>query len=269
MTIFSRILLSLCLFVSTPSLADDGKMSESDAKALQLALSRGLDLYRHDQAAWHTTDALREDIDNLADTGIRGWVVTKTDEGWLTTFWRPKSDGFAGVYSAIWTGKKVVERQILKAENQALSVEQMALIEARQAVDAGTLERCKKNPFNTVILPPQQEGGPILVYYLTPQTSNQSIPFGGHYRFSVKDNKVINQRVFMKSCLELALSSDEEADKKAVGFGVTHLLDSVPTELHVFSAFAAQKPIYVSTTSNDAVWAVEISGGQPRVRKLK
>ena len=38
---------------------------------------------------------------------------------------------------------------------------------------------------------------------------------------------------------------------------VTHLLDPVPTEIHVFSSLSIHLPVLVATTSNAHLWAVE------------
>jgi len=270
MNILLRLFTALCLIVSVPVFAEDGDLSEKESEALQLALDRGLALYNYDQAAWHTTDTMREDVKDLAASGIRGWVTTETGDGFLTTFWRPKGSSYAGAYSAIWNPDGVTDRQILSGDKAVLSAEQIALIRARQTVIGAKMkiERCSKSPFNTVILPPKSQDAPILVYFLVPQANYKAIPMGKHYRFEVKDNKVVSHRSFTNSCIDLQLTSDG-AKGKPVALGIAHLLDPVPTEVHIFSAFAARLPIYVSTTSNGFHWSVEISGGVPRVRKVR
>jgi hypothetical protein len=260
----------VALFVaSAPATAKDLAVTEGETAALQLALDRGLAIYRYDQAAWHTTDTMLKDVKDPKAAGVRGWVVTKVDGGHLTTFWAPQGDGFRGVYSAIWTGSKVIDRKVLMPEESALTKEQAELIRARQAADANGLQRCGKAPFNTVVLPPEKAGDPILVYFLTPQTTLTSIPMGGHYRFAVKEGQILEQRGFTKSCLELPFGKAEGNKGKPEALMVSHLLDPVPTEIHVFSVFAAQLPIYVATASNNHLWSVEISGGQPRARVIK
>ena len=266
MSIFRLLLVCVMALASTATFAQKTGMPATEAEALQLALDRGLDLYRYDQAAWHTTDTLQEDIADLNNSGIQGWVVTMVDSGLLVTFWKPDGDTFSGVYSAVWGNDQVTERKILSGEQTELSPEQIELINASRAVDASNLERCSKSPFNLVVLPSAGAGEPILVYLLTPQTSFDSIPLGGHYRFSVENGKVTSQRKFMKSCFDMPVKEDKK--NETVAFGITHLLDPVPTEIHIFSVFAAQKPIYVITTQNETQWVAEVSGGQPRVRRL-
>ncbi|WP_145955573.1 hypothetical protein [Sphingorhabdus sp. SMR4y] len=266
MIIIRSLLIALLALSGTSILAQDNAGSSTEDQALQLALDRGLDLYRHDQAAWHTTDAMREDIEDLDGSGIRGWVVTNVETGLLVTFWKPEGDRLQGVYSAVWGDGKVSDRRILAGEEAELSATQIELIDASRAIDASALERCSKSPFNLVTLPAAKAGDPILVYLLTPQTGWDSIPLGGHYRFSVENGTVIDQRKFMNSCFDMPVKGDKK--NEPVAFGITHFLDPVPTEIHVFSVFAAKKPLYVITTQNELQWVTEVSGGQPRIRRL-
>jgi hypothetical protein len=263
-TVLQPVVTAL-LFLSAPAFADEPAMTESEAAALRLALNRGLAIYHYDQAAWHTTDTMLKDVKDPEAAGMRGWVVTRVDGGHLTTFWAPQGDSFRGVYSAIWTGSKVIDSKVLTPEESALTAEQIDLIRARQTADVSGLQRCGQAPFNTVVLPPEKPGDPILTYFLTPQTTNSSIPMGGHYRFSIKDGKSMEQRSFTKSCLELPFGQKGKPE----ALMITHLLDPVPTEIHVFSVFVARLPIYVGTAENDHLWAVEIVGGEPRVKMLK
>jgi hypothetical protein len=262
---------SLALAVAAPAFATDEPQpsppTSEELAAVELALERGQTLYEYDQAAWHTTDAMREDMEDLASSGIVGWVVTPAADGWLVTYWRREGDSFAGVYSAVWSKQRVRQRKRLEGAAAVLSAKQLNLIAARNSVDDSGLERCADVPFNTVVIP-ERGGDPILVYLLTPQTSTTSIPAGGHYRFTVRDGEVVEQRSFTKSCLELEFLSPD-GDGRAVVLGVSHLLDPVPTEIHVFSMFAAETPIFVMTPSSERVWSVEASGGQARVSSIR
>ncbi len=264
-----RFLLPLALFAAllpAPSIAEEFEnpfaMSSEETDAVQEALDRGLTLYQYDQAAWHTTDALMEDVADPSGAGIRGWVVVPVEAGWLVTYWRPEGDGYLGVYSALWDGSEVSERKVLGSDEAELSDEQVALIRAGNVPDAATLTPCANAPFNKVIMPSGKASGSTFVYLLTPQTSLDSVPMGGHYRFEVLDGEIVDRREFTKSCLLLG-PPPETAPQALL---VTHLLDPVPTEIHVFSAYPARMPIYVVTVENDTIWAVDVSGGQPRIR---
>lgn len=268
MNVLRQMILCVGMAFAAPLAAEPLEISEQDAASLEIALDRGMALRQYDQAAWHSTDSLREDIADLGGSGIRGWVVTPVENGYLTTYWKPDGESFAGVYSAVWTGARVIERTILEGDQTRLSETQIRMIVAQNSVSGQDLERCSNAPFNTVVLPRVSDDQPDLVYLLTPQTTFDAIPLGGHYRFAIKDGEVVSQRKFMKTCFNSPLKSDEK-DNEIVSTGITHLLDPVPTELHVFSVFAAKRPIYVITVSNKHGWVVEVSGGQPRVRRIK
>lgn len=250
---------------TAPASESEIAVSEADQAAVELALNRGLRLYRYDQAAWHVTDALMEDVADPGASGARGWVVSETDNGLLVTFWKHAGEGYAGFYSAQYDGKSVTDRQLLEGDAIRLSDLQIKLIEAGQVVRSSEpeMQRCSNAPFNTVILPEGGPADPILVYYLVPQTSTDVVPMGGHYRFGVLDGAVISSRKFMNSCFDFPLRA--ESGNRPGAMFITHLLDRVPTELHVFSVFAAGLSIVVMTADNDLVWAVEVSEGQPRI----
>jgi len=264
-----RLLGAVALLLAVPATAQPDearRTSAEDIAAIQSAVDRGEMLYDYDQAAWHTTDAMREDMDPVA-RGVRGWVVTPQGDGLLVTFWKADGEGFAGVYSALWTGRDVRSRTVLEGSAGRLSDEQLGQIRAREAVDVSGLARCVDAPFNAMVIP-TGEVGEVFVYFMTPQTSTKALPFGGHYRFTVRDGTVVDQRSFTRTCLDVALEGPEEGDD-LVAMTVSHLLDPVPTEIHVFSMLAARKPVFVATTTNERVWAAEVSGGQVRVRSVR
>ena len=69
---------------------------------------------------------------------------------------------------------------------------------------------------------------------------------------------------FTKTCLSLPSASTKNAPKALV---VTQLLDPLPTEIDVFTMFAARLPLCIGTPDG-RIWSVESSGGQARIRLL-
>jgi hypothetical protein len=232
------------------------------------ALQRGKRLYEYDQAAWHTTDTLREDIKDLENSGIKGWVVTAEGAAWRAIYFGISKNGPFGIYTALWDGKAVSDRKVLTAgTQQQLSAEQLRLISVQQIAKPAGLGNCSRAQFNSVILPSEKSGDPDSVYYLTPQTENSAYPFGGHHRIDVKDGKIVARRSFTKACMTLS-TEPQPGSKGPSALVVTHMLDPVPTEIHVFSVFASKIPLYVLTTSNNQTWAVEVIGAHGRVRLI-
>jgi hypothetical protein len=78
---------------------------------------------------------------------------------------------------------------------------------------------------------------------------------GGHYRVEVAaDGKAGKPWAFTNTCLEMPTASESGA--RPEGIGMTQLRGSMPNETHVFTAFAAGVPVYVSTKSGK-LWRVE------------
>ena len=266
MSFFRSSIAGAALFCSIPVFAEKSDLSDVDKVAVQFARDRGVDIYRHDQAAWHSTDALKEDIPDLNNSRIAGWVTTKAENGLKTTYWRPDGNDYRGVYSATWTGTKTVDRKILTDANNELSREQNQMIEAFKLIDLNKVERCKSSPFNLVTLPPDEPNGPITIYLLTPQTESKKYPLGGHHRFEVQNGKVKSQRKFMNSCFDMDLE-EQKNNLTPKMFFVTHMLDPVPTEIHVFSSISARIPIGVITIDNEYIWAIDGNNGKPKISR--
>ncbi|WP_108788259.1 hypothetical protein [Erythrobacter sp. Alg231-14] len=246
--------------------ADDGNtISSQDAVAIDQALFLGEAIYRYDQAAWHTTDALREDFNDLGATGIRGWIINTIDGGLEAVFYRPTRDGFEAVWSGVYDGNRVRNTNTYDPGERAFTQEETAMVRAGSAPLENTAElaRCSRQSFNRVVLPTGKDDGGFFVYFLVPQPAMNEIPFGGHYRFEVRDGNVVADRAFTNSCL--TVSSTTSNGEQPVAIYVTHVLDPTPTEIHVFSMFAAGVPVTVMTMDNDQSWTIEIDEGKPRI----
>jgi hypothetical protein len=93
------------------------------------------------------------------------------------------------------------------------------------------------------------------VYVLTPQTQAGIFPFGGHSRatFSAA-GALLSQRTFTNTCLDM--SNQPEGGDPIAAVGVTHLLDPIPTEIHVFLSIWMALPVAVATREPRRVWMV-------------
>src|SRR5690349_8954581 len=81
------ILLALAsLTTSADEPAFKPLMPAEQSAALQLASTTGEVLYRHDQAAWHATDALMALWKNSPDSRVAGWVTQETESGISVVF---------------------------------------------------------------------------------------------------------------------------------------------------------------------------------------
>jgi len=64
-------------------------------------------------------------------------------------------------------------------------------------------------------------------------------------------------------CLELGSQKIPEGAKPA-GMFITHLLDPVPTEIHVFTAFGSGLPLYVGVRDG-RLYSVKVENGKAQV----
>lgn len=229
-----------------------------EKSAADLALQRGKLLYAYDQAAWHGTDDMLRKVERPQEV-IGGWIVDGPPESPTIIFFdRNKADPHA-VYIGEFRGNQLASSHAVASSDDAtLSPARKAMIAARQqGITAWSKQQplfCAEATPNSVVLPPERAGGPWLVYVMTPQIKPKAWPMGGHFRVEVgADGRVGPSRGFTKSCLTVG-GEPAKGNQNAAMF-VTHLLDPVPTEIHVFTALAAKVPVAVGTAA-DRIWWV-------------
>lgn len=233
---------------------------DQETAALKAAETTGLIIYRHDHAAAVATDAAFLLPQFKKDARVRGWITEEQPDRILVTFidQSPAAlyrvsvsrDGIAGPANALETPATLTPFEAGAAN-------------ARAAAMASEFQSCSER-YNTVVLPLPRSDAPenSWVVYLIPGTKKANVvPLGGMYRLEINGSNVISMRGFTRSCISL------QNDSEAVALMVSHLLDPIPTEAHVFWSTWAKKPLYISTPPNGTVWAVE--GGEIRLVKRK
>ncbi len=134
-------------------------------------------------------------------------------------------------------------------ERTPLTPIQIRLAKARQ-LSAGLDFRPCTGAFNVTAIPPTTAEAPMDVYYLSPQVKTGEYPFGGHFRVTLaRDGRVLASRKFSNACLNMP------APPTSAFLGISHILDPIPTEIHVFNALAARKPVLVIT--GERTWKVD------------
>lgn len=217
-----------------------------EAVALRSAAETGLAIYRHDQAAAVATDAALKLRQFKRDKRVRGWITEEQGAQINVTFLDQTP---AALYRVPVTGGVAGQVMALDALT-TLSTYESEAAAARSAALAAQFEPCAKS-YNSVVLPASRAPGEWVVYLLPGTTKNNVVPIGGTYRFAVKGDQVVSQRGFTRTCIAL------QTNPQAVGLMITHLLDPVPTEAHVYWSIWAKKPIYVATPPNGTIWAVD------------
>ncbi|QXT35214.1 hypothetical protein KV697_15865 [Sphingomonas sanguinis] len=231
--------------------------SRSEQQRLADASIFGAMIYAFDRAAWVSTDSLMEVVPRDQLVGAGGYVIEPVDKDTLrATYFKGDAASARAFFVADVRGGKVVRHDILP-EPAPLTPVQMILARAReiakQEAGAKGYRPCTAAPFNTVVLP-SVNGGPVTVYLLSPQVTNANYMMGGNYRVTIApDGRIVGSRAFNTSCLNLKLP-DRDTEKVA-GLFVSHLLDPVPTEIHVFASYSVQQPVFV-LTPDKRTWQV-------------
>jgi hypothetical protein len=141
------------------------------------------------------------------------------------------------------------------AEPAALTEYERGAARARTMVAAATFEPCSRS-YNTVVLPDARDGGGWIAYLLPGTTKHDVIPIGGSYRLDLdaSGRKITRQRPFTRTCIALERPRGQKG-METVAMMITHLLDPVPTEVHVFWSRWAHTPMFVATSMG--TWLIE------------
>ncbi|MGZ8285846.1 MAG: hypothetical protein ACXW27_08410 [Allosphingosinicella sp.] len=253
-----RIAASLIVLTALVAAAPAARMSSEETIRVEAAASRGQLLFELDQAAWVTTDDMLARFAGRRDMPIKGWVIERASSGggYAVTYFGDGLTGPVAWYAGAVRGGKVVAGQTFpEGGRPALTPAQVRLKEAADVARAYTgYQPCTRARFNVAIVPPATASDPIEAYLLSAQIEPKVFPAGGHYRLRIDDGKVVSHRRFMNSCMNVDMRVKPKQGEPAALF-LNHILDPVPTEIHVFVSMSMRKPIYVM--ANKRTWAVE------------
>lgn len=230
---------------------------QEEQAALRRAEAMGLTIYVHDHAAAVATDALGALGILKSDKRIRGWITEARGDGILVTI--ISGDGNE-VPQALYRVSVSKEGDVTGPPEELKVPPALTEFESRAAAARLFAAKYSFQPcadrYNTVVLPADSSATPNWVVYLIPGTLDAlRIPLGGAHRLELDATAehLVNERSFTRSCLVLG---DPKSDpkKRPVGLFVTHLMDPVPTEIHVFWNLWAGIPLYISTPPNGTIW---------------
>ena len=219
-----------------------------EAAAIRSAEDTGLAIYRHDHAAAVATDSASELRAFKKDKRVKGWVTEEHQNQIVVTF----IDQTPAALYRVVVSKDGVSGPATALENPApLTEYESGAAGARTAALSSTFQPCSKS-YNSVVLPIGETPGKSWAVYLLPATADSNVvPIGGTYRIETSGSSITSQRGFTRTCIAL------QTGPKAVGLMISHLLDPIPTEAHVYWSLWAKKPIYVATPPNGTIWMVE------------
>jgi hypothetical protein len=256
-------ILALAAFLAHFGRAADSLPQELPPREEQGALLRaeatGLAIYEHDHAAAVATDALSALGIFKSDKRIRGWITEERSEGILVTIISGDANEAPQALYRISVSKEGIVTgppQELKTP-QALTEFESGAAAARIFAGKYAFQPCAEH-YNTVVLPADSSASTNWVVYLIPGTQDAlRIPLGGAHRLELDATAqhLIDERGFTRSCVVMG---DPKADAKhrPVMLVATHLLDPVPTEIHVYWNLWSGIPLDILTPPNGTVWAI-------------
>jgi hypothetical protein len=247
---FRTALAGALMALAVPFVAGHAQTPDERARLGQV-LERGRLLFGLDRAAWVGTDDMMARIPDPHGQGVRGYLALPGSEGFEVVFHAGSGEQRVQAYRGVVAASGVVKREIYPGDARPpLTPVQRRMVEAIEAAGRVGHRPCGDRPFNPLVVPPLNASDPVDVYLMTPQVDAR-LPVGGHFKVTVaSDGTLVSSRPFTNGCLLL----DDPGG--AVGLGVTHLLDPLPTEIHVFIAMAAGIPLYVVTSESDRIWEV-------------
>jgi hypothetical protein len=233
--------------------------TEPSTSDLEAIAARGVELYEHDRAAWVATDAMLQALENPAARGVQGWVVEATEGGLRVVFVGRRDGEIAPAFEALAVEGAVISQQVFPSDAPPVSPALARQFEARQAAIEAALsteEQLKcSGSLNTVVLPVGEAAAPSAfdVYLLWATTDPAVLVAGGHarYRIAAADLAVVERQPFSLSCLNMRRSAE------SVGVQMSNGVAPAPNETHVFMSLSNRLPVYVVTTLNGKLWAVE------------
>jgi hypothetical protein len=230
--------------------------------------SLGRDMARRDAAAWVASDALQAKVRDFQNAGLIGWIVVDVGENQRVRFLRDTGKGPEAGYdfdvspSLATTLVPIGDRTLTADELSQLA----AIATARRGMEGQPV--CRSGYNHVALRDP--EGGGWLVWMLAPMPAVNSIPFGGHYRFSVsKDGRTLLRRdALSASCISVSTDEIPKGLKDAV-VGVGHLVSGTPVETHVFLQLQSKQTVLV--IAGGRMWKIDrgriTDGGEAAVPK--
>jgi len=235
--------------------------SAEEQRQLDWVFKRGQLLFVLDRAAWVATDDFAERVGDLGALGSLGYIVDRNAQGFTTLFFSRDGDKFVAIYRARIGANGVVDPEVFaRGSRPELTPVQARMARAVLGVRETKLSGCSGSNPNISIVPPDNPQAPLDVYITASQMRDGHFEFGAHHRLSFDaQGREISRRAFTKSCLSAPVPSQDERKAGAM-LGVSHLLDPLPTEVHVFIAMAAEQQIGVITENPRRLWGVSVEG---------
>lgn len=234
-------------------------LTRAQIAELERTAERGRQLIAIARAGIVATQDMLSRVSDPDGAGISGWIAEPEGNAMKVTFYAIGEGAAAGaraVYRANVLGGRVVSRDIFLGEDRPALTPIEARMAAARAAVTGLDHRPCDGQFNYLVVPPASASAPVDVYQVTAPTRRGHFPLGGHFRSTVAvDGTVSDSRGFARGCVDLE-AAEIPAGQQPRPIGVTHLLDPMPTEIHLFLSQLTGRPLLVATGEPQRIWLV-------------
>lgn len=236
-------------------------LTRAQLTSLQAAATRGRLLAAIERAGRAGTQDMLAHVADPDGAGISGWIAEAEGNAVLVTFYADTATGPVVVYRVTFNGGRIVDREVhLAGTRPPLNPLQARMAAARAATARLDNHPCGGDVFNVFVVPPLTPDGPIDVYQISPQTQRGVFPLGGHFKTSVAaDGSVAATRGYTRSCLNATVAGPP-AGARPAPISVTHLLDDLPQDIHVFLSAWTGHPLLVVAGDPQRLFAVTPEG---------
>lgn len=215
---------------------------------LQFSEQAGYLIWIKDSLAWTATDKVREELDLSTIDNPLGWLVHLDPEGnHRVSFYRSASDGEIFSFADVYYNDSFEISGFEAHPKRAVAEDEIIMLTALSSAGNSITEACSEN-LNSVVLEDEEGWN---VFFLTPPTEPGVIPIGGAQRLLVsQDGKsVLEHEHYSKSCMNLQPQGDD-----VDALMMTHIVDEIPSPVHVFTSLSYDYPLYVATSLG--LWTV-------------
>ncbi|MFI5318087.1 MAG: hypothetical protein ACHQ6V_00785 [Myxococcota bacterium] len=255
---------SLLLALACASPADHGAQPTaehhpSEQKAIpadllpviEAAERRGREMYKHDQAAWHATNAVRA-RKSPRESELMGWITLPDADAALPRvhFYGESAPGsYASQFDVSYRESEL--RVVAHDPAVALEEREQELVRARGLAIAGR-RRQRSDGINTIVL--RDAGGEIHVYLMAATAKPDALVLAGHdlARISPDGRTLLEWRPLSATCV---VSKRAEGDR----WNLLATLNDTPTETDVFTELSFEMLNYFIVTRR-GLW--RLAGGE-------
>ena len=215
-------------------------------------------LYEADEAAWHSTDAVKSTHPD--ESLVQGYFARKTGAGWEVAYGRLNESGDKFLVAYLATQSSAQDKFTVETFTPPKEDSGFFLSAARARVAALNELGSTPRPYNLATIP--AEGGKFYVYLYPAQTKTGVFPIGGdvRYLFSNDGTSILEKHEMHKSILDIDTKNPPKGALKIEFSYHTHVLSDLPEDTDVFHVLTEKPRLPEMIGTQHFIYKVEESG---------